>query len=179
MSAPSVRGRPVSHEHEVGQALVTHNRALLAYVRRRLASSADAEDVAQEAILRVLSRARVALITDPLSYAMRAARNILIDRARRSETTPFDDFGETDHQADGAASPLEALDMNQRLRLCQKALDAMPAVRREVFVRRRAGEESYEHIAGELNMSVEAVQKHYSCGSAWKRDPVSGVIGVE
>ncbi|MFN6982011.1 MAG: sigma factor, partial [Brevundimonas sp.] len=42
----------MSHEHEVGQALVTHNRALLAYVRRRLASSADAEDVAQEAILR-------------------------------------------------------------------------------------------------------------------------------
>jgi len=174
MSAPSVRGRPVSHEHEVGQALVTHNRALLAYVRRRLASSADAEDVAQEAILRVLSRARVALITDPLSYAMRAARNILIDRARRSETTPFDDFGETDHQADGAASPLEALDMNQRLRLCQKALDAMPAVRREVFVRRRAGEESYEQIAGELNMSVEAVQKHYSRAAQTLRKTAEG-----
>ncbi|MFN7129504.1 MAG: RNA polymerase sigma factor [Brevundimonas sp.] len=152
----------VSHEHEVGQALVAHNRALLAYVRRRLASTADAEDVAQEAILRVLSRARVALITDPLSYAMRAARNIVIDRARRSANMALDDLGEAETPIDGGATPLESLEMNERLRLCQQALDAMPPLRREVFIRRRAGEESYERIASEMRMSVEAVQKHYS-----------------
>ena len=38
----------VSHEEEVGRALVTHNRTLLSYVRRYLRSAADAEDVVQE-----------------------------------------------------------------------------------------------------------------------------------
>lgn len=152
----------VSHEHEVGRALVTHNRALLSYVRRRLASAADAEDVAQEAILRVLSRARVCLIADPLSYAMRAARNILIDRARAMANVRLDDVAEVEGVVDGEATPHEALDMNERLRLCHRALEVMPALRREIFVRRRANEESYEVIARDLKLSVEAVQKHYS-----------------
>lgn len=151
----------ISHEQEVGRALVTHNRALLAYVRRRLASAADAEDVTQEAILRVLSRARITLISDPLSYAMRAARNILVDRARRTTNVAIDDLGEAE-AVDDAPTPLEALDIGERLRLCQKALDAMPLLRRDVFIRRRAGEESYEMIADDLNISIEAVQKHYS-----------------
>jgi RNA polymerase sigma-70 factor (ECF subfamily) len=48
----------LSHEQEVGRTLAAQNRVLLAYVRRRLATAADAEDVAQEAIMRVLARAK-------------------------------------------------------------------------------------------------------------------------
>ncbi|MFK0300545.1 RNA polymerase sigma factor [Brevundimonas sp. NPDC090276] len=151
----------ISHEQDVGRTLAAQNRVLLAYVRRRLATS-DAEDVAQEAILRVLSRARETLITDPLSYAMRAARNILVDRGRRAANLPIDDLEEADLAIDSGATPLEALDMSERLKLCQRALEAMPPLRREVFVRRRAGEESYETIARDLKLSIEAVQKHYS-----------------
>ena len=154
--------RVISHEQEVGRTLAAQNRALLAYVRRRSATAGDAEDVAQEAILRVLVRARETLITDPLSYAMRAARNILIDRGRRAANLLLDDLEEAELPIDSGATPLEALDMSERLKLCQRALEAMPPLRREVFVRRRAGEESYETIARDLKLSVEAVQKHYS-----------------
>jgi DNA-directed RNA polymerase specialized sigma24 family protein len=91
---PSGALRVMSHEQEVGRTLAAQNRVLLAYVRRRLATAADAEDVAQEAIMRVLTRARETLITDPLSYAMRAARNILIDRGRRVANLQIDDLDE-------------------------------------------------------------------------------------
>ena len=166
--------RVISHEQEVGRTLATQNRVLLAYVRRRSATAGDAEDVAQEAIVRVLVRARETLIADPLSYAMRAARNILIDRARRSANVQIDDLDEADHPVDGQATPLEALDMNERLKLCQRALEAMPPLRREVFVRRRAGEESYETIARELKLSIEAVQKHYSRAAQTLRRTAEG-----
>lgn len=152
--------RVVSHEEEVGRALVTHNRTLLSYVRRYLRSAADAEDVVQEAMLRVLVRARETLISDPLSYALRAARNILIDRSRQPTITAIDDLQTA--PMDAEATPLEALDMTERLRSFQAALETMPRLRREVFVRRRIDEQTYDQIAGDLHLSVEAVQKHYS-----------------
>jgi RNA polymerase sigma-70 factor (ECF subfamily) len=169
----------ISHEQEVGRALAAQNRVLLAYVRRR-ATKGDAEDVAQEAIMRVLARARETLITDPLSYAMRAARNILIDRGRRIVNVQIDDLEEADHPVDSGATPLEALealDMSERLKLCQRVLEAMPPLRREVFVRRRAGEESYETIARDLGLSVEAVQKHYSRAAQTLRRTAEGRHG--
>lgn len=164
----------ISHEQEVGRALAAQNRVLLAYVRRRSAATGDAEDVAQEAIMRVLARARETLITDPLSYAMRAARNILIDRGRRIVNVQIDDLEEADHPVDSGATPLEALDMSERLKLCQRALEAMPPLRREVFVRRRVGEEPYETIARDLKLSVEAVQKHYSRAAQTLRRTAEG-----
>jgi RNA polymerase sigma-70 factor (ECF subfamily) len=164
----------ISHEQEVGRTLAAQNRVLLAYVRRRSATAGDAEDVAQEAILRVLTRARETLITDPLSYAMRAARNILIDRGRRIGNVQIDDLDGADLVVDSEATPLEALDMNERLKLCQRALEAMPPLRREVFVRRRAGEESYETIARDMRLSVEAVQKHYSRAARTLRRTAEG-----
>ena len=164
----------LSHEQEVGRTLAAQNRILLAYVRRRLATAADAEDVAQEAIMRVLARAKETLIIDPLSYAMRAARNILVDHARRAVNVPIDDLETADLPVESGATPLEALDMSERLRLCQRALEAMPPLRREVFVRRRAGEESYETIARDLRLSIEAVQKHYSRAAQTLRRTAEG-----
>ena len=164
----------IGHEREVGRTLAAQNQVLLAYVRRRLATAVDAEDVAQEAITRVLARARETLITDPLSYAMRAARNILIDRGRRVASMPLDDLEAADVPVDSGATPLEALDMNERLRLCQRALEAMPALRREIFLRRRAGDESYEKIALDLKLSVEAAQKHYSRAAQALRQTAGG-----
>lgn len=164
----------MSHEQEVRRALVSENRRLLAYVRRRLKSAADAEDVAQEAILRVLARARETLIADPLSYAMRAARNIVVDRARRHDHQPLDDLDDADLPVDPGATPFEALEMNERLRLCQQALEAMPRLRKEVFVRRHAEDQSYARIAGDLKMSVEAVQKHYSRAAQTLRRTAEG-----
>lgn len=163
----------ISHEQEVGRALASQNRVLLAYVRRR-SEAGEAEDVAQEAIARVLTRARETLITDPLSYAMRAARNILIDRRRCNATMPVDNLDEAELLVDSGATPLEALEMSERLKLCQRALETMPPLRREVFVRRRAGEESYETIARDLKLSVDAVQKHYSRAAQTLRRALEG-----
>lgn len=167
----------LSNEQEVGRALAAQNRLLLAYVRRRLAIAADAEDVAQEAIMRVLARAKETLILDPLSYAMRAARNILVDQRRRPVNVQIDDLETTDLPVDSGATPLEALDMSERLRLCQRALEAMPPLRREVFVRRRAGDESYEAIARDLRLSIEAVHKHYSRAAQTLRRTAEGRDG--
>ena len=164
--------RVVSHEEEVGRALVAHNRTLLSYVRRYLRSAADAEDVVQEAMLRVLVRARETLISDPLFYALRAARNILIDRSRRPTTTAIDDLQTA--PMDAEATPLEALDMTERLRSFQAALETMPRLRREVFLRRRIDEQTYDRIARDLHLSVEAVQKHYSRAAQTLRRAAEG-----
>lgn len=124
--------------------------------------------------MRVLARARETLISDPLFYAMRVVRNILIDRGRRVTNVPIDGLEEAELPIDSGPSPLEALDMSERLKLCQRALEAMPPLRREVFVRRRAGEESYETIARDLRLSVEAVQKHYSRAAQTLRRTAEG-----
>ena len=61
-----------------------HRGRLYHYLRRRLANEEDAQELAQEAFLRLLRVPRVDLVADPQAYLYRVARNLVYERGTRS-----------------------------------------------------------------------------------------------
>jgi len=64
--------------------------ALLGYFRRRVSDAAEAEDLVQEVLLRMLRRAEATCIEDPRGYLFETVSSVLIDRARRLAATDRD-----------------------------------------------------------------------------------------
>lgn len=125
------------------------------FVQRHTDNATDVADLYQESITRVLEQAREQRINNPVAYAIRIARNLIINRS------PVAHADETEMICPGP-SPEEAVSHNQQLREIQLLLEAMPSLRREVFIRRRLNGERREDIARHLGISVEAVKKHIS-----------------
>ncbi|WP_294235594.1 sigma-70 family RNA polymerase sigma factor [uncultured Sphingomonas sp.] len=130
---------------------------LLTYVRKRIREPEQAEDVVQEAIMRVIEQERKQVIEQPLAYAFRVADSVIFNRGRRSA----DDGGPVDPEI-ACALPLadEILDYRQRFDRFQAALSRLPAQRRAVFVERHLEGKSRQQIADEMGLSIEAVKKH-------------------
>ena len=143
---------------DIGDLLAAQRPRLTAYVGRRVAARADAEDIQQEVFARVLQRARQVGLINPLAYAFRVADNLIRDRGRRGLQV----VEATEDLACSQARPDEMAEARERLAAYENTLAEMASMRREVFVRRRLHDQSYEEIADALGVSLEAVQKHYS-----------------
>ena len=143
-----------------GRLLARNAMRLRAFVRTRVRNEADADDISQEAQVRVLARSNASPVKDPVAYAFRVALNLVSDRGRAEALA----FGEEidDNLPSAEPSPFDALDMKQRVDLYARALRGMPHQRREVFVLRQSENLTYPQIAERLKISVEAAQKHYS-----------------
>ncbi|MCA6061452.1 sigma-70 family RNA polymerase sigma factor [Thalassolituus sp. ST750PaO-4] len=130
---------------------------LRAFIRKSVDQEADVDDIFQMTLVRVIERSRLSEIEQPLRYAYRVARNLLIDmaRGRRTEIVPLDE----DLVCERTDLELQ-LDRQRRMELYQKTLQSMPALRRDVFVRYRLKGESKASIGNALGLSSASVDKH-------------------
>ncbi len=135
---------------------------LYAFLRRRGASTEDAEDIAQDCMERLI-RYQAHGTTELRQLLYRIACNRLADRWRR---TPIDT-----HQAlaeDGAANelpctapgPLRQAESGQMLALLRQALFKLPDRCREVYLLNRLSGMSYTQIARHCGITANTVEKH-------------------
>jgi RNA polymerase sigma factor (sigma-70 family) len=128
------------------------------YLKRHVGSE-EAEDVAQEAFVRLY--AREAGASSPSGYLYQTARNLVIDgkrRARRAqavmvESAPMETI------ADYRPSPEDEVDSRQRLAQASAVFDLMTPKCRRVFLLRIVEGCSYAEIARQLEMTPVAVEK--------------------
>ncbi|MCA8879226.1 MAG: sigma-70 family RNA polymerase sigma factor [Rhodobacteraceae bacterium] len=129
----------------------------LSLARRLLGDGAEAEDVTQEALLRLwkiapdweTGRAKVS------TWLYRVVVNLCTDRRRRRRPEPVADLPE---QADGSPAPVEHLQMQARLNALGEALDALPERQRLAVVMRDIEGLANPEIGAILGVSVEAVE---------------------
>lgn len=140
-------------EQDLHQAL--KNAEPLARYLQRNASSADAADIFQESVTRVLEQARQRPILNPLAYAFTVARHMLM-RLKPVQAE------EPDLVLCQNANPEEMASIQQTVDLFSQALSAMPSLRRQVFVLLRMEGKSRSEIAALLQISEDAVSKHVS-----------------
>lgn len=131
-----------------------HAPRILALARRMLADAAEAEDVTQEAMLRLWRIApdwqdRAALGT----WLYRVASNLCIDRLRRRRPT-----AEVPDLPDEAPGALGALEARDRAAALQAALARLPDRQRLAVVLRHFEDRPNPEIAAILEVSVEAVE---------------------
>lgn len=124
---------------------------------RMLGDRAEAEDLAQEAMLRLWRiapewRAGEARVS---TWLYRVVTNLATDRLRRRRGVGLDDVPE---MPDGAAGIQERLIEGDRLQALESALAQLPARQRQAVVLRHLEGLSNPEIAAAMEIGVEAVE---------------------
>lgn len=149
----------------LGAALSEHRAALLRYFIARRVPPDEAEDIMQDLVVKLASHA-TGPVAEPRAYLYRTAENLLLDRIRsevrrrgREKAWVAAQAGAT-LDADDRPSPEQVLIARERLALVSAALAALPERTLYVFRRYRIDGVPQRQIAGELGISLSAVEKH-------------------
>ena len=134
------------------------------FLRTKLANPADAQDLAQEAYLRLLRVKNAQLIEDPVAYLFRIARN-LIGELYTKLPPPSDSVDELELADFHINVEVEAEKEQQMDRLEEVLEHVHPKCRAAIVMQRRDGM-TVDEIAAELNLSRGMVKKHLAQGLA-------------
>ncbi|MEA3262379.1 MAG: RNA polymerase sigma factor [Pseudomonadota bacterium] len=132
---------------------------LLRYLAREAGADA-APDLLHEVFLRAAASPQVFELINPLGFLYRIARNLVIDRARRSrcriELLPILDA----HDALSHAEQEHRIEADDLQIVIDRALADLPLKTRRVFVMNRFGGMSYREIQAALGISLATVEYH-------------------
>lgn len=143
-----------------------HRLALIRFLRRRTASEADAEEIAQESYARLLGYgyggSRPSKVWRSLLY--RIAANLATSEFRQRRRHHLDgqlDVDEVQLACD-VPSQERMVAARQELLLTRQALKALSPKCRRVFLLSRAHHKTYPEIAQMCGISVKMVEKYMS-----------------
>ena len=130
---------------------------VLAQAQRMLADRAEAEDVTQEALMRLWRvapdwRQGEALVS---TWLYRVTANLCTDRLRRRRTVPLDAVAEPE---DGRASVLETMQRRTREQALADALASLPERQAQAVALRHLEGLSNPEIAQIMDIGIEAVE---------------------
>jgi RNA polymerase sigma factor (sigma-70 family) len=137
---------------------------LLKFLRRKGRSHEDAEDLIQEAMLRLHVYAREEPVANEEAFLRHAVVNLSIDQHRRDRTdlrhhVPVEVIDSHPPLIAAQSSPEDRLQAEQRLHQLCVILDAASPRTREIYFAHRAGY-SYTEIADHLRVSHITVRRH-------------------
>lgn len=137
---------------------------LIKSCQRRGRTLEEAEDLVQEAYLRLLEYRATAKVRDERTFLARIVTNLTINQFRREQILPFapESLEELDMQAvfaERTPSPERIVAARQRLEEVMSVLAAASRRTCRVFIERRLGY-THEEIAARLGVSRRTVQKH-------------------
>jgi len=137
---------------------------LVKVCRRRGRSRQDAEDLIQEALLRLEEYCRVATVRNREAFLVRAVSNLAInqhrhERVRNYADETLEELEESGPLVDTAPGPDRVIAAEQRLKQIQETLDAVSTRTREIYFAHRAGYR-YDEIASVFGITVKTVEKH-------------------
>jgi RNA polymerase sigma-70 factor (ECF subfamily) len=151
-----------------------HLPAMVGLARRILGNGADAEDVAQEAMLRVWTHApRWQPLAAFKTWLTRVVVNLCLDRKRRAPWVELEAAGEIVDPAPGAGELAEA---DERERLLAVGIEKLPARQRSAIVLTYSEGMSNAEVAEILGTSVSAVETLLVRGKQNLRRALGGVI---
>ena len=122
----------------------------------------DAEDLVQEAVLRLhVYMQEGGEVRDHRAFVVRTAMNLAVDAHRHAhghlyEPAPIEEL----NLPDLSPPPDEVLAAEQRLKEMKRALDSVSVRTREIFFLHRLQGFSHAEIAQKLGISKSAIEKH-------------------
>ena len=132
-----------------------HERGAVNVAFRMLFDEHRAQDVAQEAFLRVFQSAPKYKPTAKFrTYLYRVLTRICIDHYRKRSASPSD---ELDSMPDKTDSPSDVFMRNEQVERVRRALDSLPLRQRTALVLQHYEGLSYHEVAEALGCSVRAV----------------------
>ena len=140
---------------------------LLSYFLRRVRNRAQAEDLVQDALLRVIRASECEVIEHPESYVFTVAANLLKDSRRHAvrhptvtSTVDEDAAGEAEETLVDERSPERVLDGETSLAQVLQALSELSELTRNVFILFRLEHMKQKDIAALYGIAQSTVEKH-------------------
>ncbi|OAI11467.1 hypothetical protein A1507_20515 [Methylomonas koyamae] len=139
---------------------LSYQRELLGFAGQRLDDAA--EDVVQEAYLRLLEHEEPDSILNPRAYLYRVTANAAVDHHRKRQIREFyagevEDF---DGVCSSIPSPETESANNQLLQQCLQVLERLPEIQRHVFLLHRIEGYSHREIAETLKLPRRTVERY-------------------
>jgi RNA polymerase sigma factor (sigma-70 family) len=139
------------------------NRNLFRFLGRRVRSSVDIEDLAQETYLRLLRARDLGEVRNPKAYLLRVASHVVVEwRDRQPEPESLVEVD--DDLLVGDFAPEFELDANLSQDRLNRTLDSVSPTMRAVLLLRLRDERSCKDIAQELDITIRQVRRYVARG---------------
>jgi RNA polymerase sigma factor (sigma-70 family) len=148
------------HVDEIEKLFREHNRALVAFLQCRLSSLSDAQEVAQEAYLRVLTMDNREEVDSLRSYLFKVAGNLAIDRLRKRKVRSDFAAAQSHDEPVGDATPVHHAMAVEQVAGLRNALRQLPAKASQAFVMHVIEGRDFGAVAQTMNLSERMVRYH-------------------
>jgi RNA polymerase sigma factor (sigma-70 family) len=149
------------------------HRSLFQFLRRRVRSSVDVQDLAQETYLRLLRARDLNEVRNPLAYLLQVASHVAMEWCDRQQRDDSMVVLDVDTVADPLLPELE-LDARLSQQRLEKTLASMSPMMRAVVLLRLRDERSYQEIAAELRITDRQVRRYLERGYECLRVAIEG-----
>lgn len=148
----------MQHHSNLLALFLAHRGELVSYASGIVGNSAQAEDLVQEAWLRMGTVSGGRVLDEPVGYLYRVVRNLAIDSHRRRSReqrviAPQADTA-ADTAVDPATTPETAAAATEEVRRLRRALDELPPRTRIALEMQRFGGCKLREIAAHLDLSI-------------------------
>ncbi|QAU24927.1 sigma-70 family RNA polymerase sigma factor [Dyella sp. M7H15-1] len=148
------------HVDEIEKLFREHNRALVAFLQCRLNSRSDAQEVAQEAYLRVLTIDNRDDIDSLRGYLFKIAGNLAIDRLRKRKVRSDFAVAQASEEPVGESTPVHHAMAVEQVAGIRRALRELPAKVSQAFVMHVIEGRDFGVVAQTMNLSERMVRYH-------------------
>lgn len=144
-------------EHDFHLLFKDYSRGLRDFIYYKCGENALAEDLAQEAFLRLWRECRKVPYEKAKSFLFTVANHLVLDEIKHRKVVARFHLQKPDSYL--PATPEEVLEEEEFRQRLEAAISALPVKSREVFLMNRIEKMTYAQIAGLLEISVKAVEK--------------------
>jgi RNA polymerase sigma factor (sigma-70 family) len=141
--------------------ILPHEPAMRAWLRRRMVTGLEIDDIVQETYAVLAGLASVDHIDAPRAYAFQTAQSIILRHLRRARVVRFEELGdEATIPTAEDPSPEHQAASRQELRLVLGLIEVLPEKCREAFTLRKVTGLSQREVAQRMGISESTVEKH-------------------
>lgn len=149
-----------AHAMRIAELFREHNRALVAFLQCRLNSPSDAQEVAQEAYVRLVTLERPEQVDSLRAYLFRIASNLAVDRLRMRKVRHDHPIEAPEEDLYMAPIPERHVAATRQLHEVHKALRELPAKTGRAFVMHVIDGRDIGVIARAMKISERMVRYH-------------------
>lgn len=151
--------------HWYAENIEPHQAMIRSWLKSRYGELCDADDILQDALLRVFKAHKKSELKAPKAYFFAVARNLAIDRVRK-KIPAYESI--LDHEALGLVDEADTIEevasRNHELEILTEAIQALPERCRRAFTLSKVYGMTYNEIAREMGISFNTVSAQIAIG---------------